>query len=476
MCIAGVYGGQHSGISASTTNVFLESASFNQKDIRRTSMRHNLRTDAALHFEKGTDPHQVLYALNRAAGLIQEICGGKVSGNVMDVNYLDAELRLIDITYAYINNTIGVQMPAQDIDRILTATGFKIIKKEGETLHVQVPTYKLDVTQAADVVEEILRIYGLDNVPVSKQVSFTPVPVTRTRDQWRNLLSNYLVAHGFCEIINNSIVNSSRFADEENQVKLVSYKNAGLDSLRMAMLPSVLDTLAYNQKRRVLSARVFEFGRIYSVHEKTTGTYIENEQLILAVMGDVHEENWLDKSTPADWKLLKPLVEQCLRMSGINKWEIITENDTLHYRHGTQTVAEIAAANKAERTGADLKGMAWYAVLHADLLFPVFEGTKPRYKEPSRFPSIRRDIAMLIDENVMYSQIEQVTKDTGGKYLQHMQVFDVYHGDKIEAGKKSYAVSLEFNNPAQSMQDNDVNKHTDKVKEALIKQLGAHIR
>jgi phenylalanyl-tRNA synthetase beta chain len=319
MCIAGVYGGLHSGVKDTTTNIFLESACFHPKYIRRTSTAHGLRTDAAMHFEKGTDPANTIYALKRAANLIMEICGGKASSGIVDIYPEPVKEKIISLTWEKLNRITGINIPRQTALEILRALSFKLISTTEEVITVSAPSFKTDVTLSEDVIEEILRIYGYDHIEIPAAVrSSLTLGWENKKELLYEELSQLLAANGFREMMNNSISNSNyheTFFSESSDsiVRLLSYSNAGLDSLRTSLLFPALEVVRYNLNRKQSNLKLFEFGKGY---RKINGGYQESSHLILIVSGHLTEESWKEKPAEADIYYVKGIIANVLKKAG----------------------------------------------------------------------------------------------------------------------------------------------------------------
>lgn len=482
MCIAGVLGGIKSGVKENTKNIFLESAFFAPKFISRTSRYHELRTDAAARFEKGTDPNITVYALKRAAILISEICGGKISSEIIDVCPKNIEDKNVAVSFSSINRLIGDNLEVGLMKNILTALGMKILSEKNETAVISVPAYKHDVGREADIAEEVLRIYGLNKIPIPAQlhssVSFTQKP---DKEKIQNNISDYLSSNGFNEIFCNSISKSTYYTSvgTPHAVSLQNPSNVELDILRPTMLYSGLEAVAYNQNRKNTDLKFYEFGKTYQ--NGTKDDFLEKQHLSLFVTGRKKEENWKGENAKVDFYFLKSIVKNVLLKAGIHSFEEENiQNENLptgqKYVRGKQAIVEFGKVQKKILKKMDIKQDVFFADFDWDVILSFVKNQKIKFKEIPKFPSVRRDLALVIDKAVQYAEVEKIAFSTEKKLLKGVNLFDVYEDEKLGANKKSYAVSFHFLDESKTLTDNEVDKIMDKLMTNYEKQIGAVIR
>ncbi|WP_282778722.1 phenylalanine--tRNA ligase subunit beta [Phaeodactylibacter xiamenensis] len=487
MCIAGVFGGIGSGVTENTTDVFLESAHFNAKWVRRTSMGHNLRTDAAKVFEKGSDPNIVVYALKRAALLIKELAGGTLSSDITDLYPNPVKPVEVKVSYAHTNRLIGIDIPKAKIHSILEALEMKILADDGETFTVAVPTNKSDVTREADVIEEILRIYGYNEVPIPEQVK-TGLNIAPQPDPnlLRDKIGDYLAANGFNEMMALSLSRSQYYKEIFEGLadnKLVYINNTStvqLDIMRPDMLFSGLEAILHNQNRQQSRLKLFEFGRTYQHGENKID---EQQHLSLFMTGERHPETWLGvREGDADYYALKAFVENILARFGLQGYQETALRDNslafgLEYHRGPQTLVRFGKVNPKLVKAMDIRGEVFYADFSWDNLMKARKKYKLSYEELNKFPSSRRDLALVIDNSVKFSDIVAIARKVGKKLIKDINLFDVYENEEqLGAGKKSYAVSFTFENPEKTLKDKEVDKVVNKLIADYESKLGATIR
>lgn len=482
MCIAGVFGGADSGVTASTKSIFLESAYFAPTGIRKTGTRLNLRTDAATHFEKGTDPNITVEALKRATLLITEICGGTVSSDIIDLYPNPIEGWRFTVSYERILKLAGFAIEKEIIKQILQHLEIKIEKEEGDELQLLVPAFKADVKREADIVEEIIRILGYNSFTLPKNIksslSFSPkVDAQKTE----NLVADMLSGAGFSEMWTNSVTQSKFEEDEllqKQQVKLLNSQTAELDSLRTSMLYSALEVVAYNQNRKASDLRLFEFGKTY---RKEAGKYIEEKHLQILLMGKSTEDNWLQKGTAYNFYHLKSFVINILNRLGHFHFEkeIIEKNPfifSLLLKNEGVEIARLGNISKQVLAKFDIKNEVFFADLNWDYLLEKTQFTKVAFSELPKFPAVRRDLAMVVNEDLQFEAIEKIAEAESKKLLQEVSLFDVYKGDKMEKGKKSYAVSFVFQHAEKTLTDQEIEKVMSRLMSKYESELGVVIR
>lgn len=493
MCIAGVFGGIKSGISEKTKNVFLESAYFSPASIRKTSKHHGLKTDASFRFERGTDPEITVYALKRAAMLIKEIAGGQISSNVIDNYPAPAEHKKIQLVYASVNRLIGKEIENDIIKNIIISLGMQIMEESGEGLLLSVPSFKVDVTREVDVTEEILRVYGYNNIELPAQLR-TSLSFSEKKDKEKitDIVANYLSSNGFFELLTNSLTKSKY--DElpgsaaNRSVKILNALSQDLDVMRQQLLFSGLEAIEYNKNRKHADIRFYEFGKTYAVTEKG---YREENHLAIYLSGKKFADAWnTDKST-VNFFFLKNFVENILTRTGIDtgtlKKEFLEGNNCwssgLSYYAGETLLVSFGSVSKQVLKTFDLNQEIFYADFNWDHVIKKSPGKAVRYKEVSKFPQVKRDLSMLIDRAVHYSVIETIAFATEKNLLKEIHLFDVYEGDsakggtsKIAEGKKSVALSFILQDDQQTLTEKQIEKSMSRLMDAFEKQANAVIR
>ena len=487
MCIGGVFGGLNSGVTDTTTNIFLEAAHFNAKSIRRTSMRHNLRTDAAKVFEKGSDPNIAVYALKRAAMLIKELGGGTIASEIVDLYPTKIEPKAVEVNYSHVNRLIGVDILKEDIKKILAALEMDIISETDETFTVAVPTNKSDVLREADVIEEILRIYGFNKVPIPTHVN-TAVSISPKPDpnQVKNIAGDLLAANGFNEMMAVSLSESRYYkeylpiVEDSELVYINNTSNVHLDIMRPSMLFSGLEAILHNQNRRQTRLRLFEFGRTYLHTEQGIK---EQNHLSLFLTGQRFSESWLnaDKSQ-VDYYTLKSFVQNLLRRMGLQAYqETALKNEIfsygIRYHRGQQVLVEFGKIAPAVAKKMDIKSNVFYADVNWDAILKTLKKHQIKFEELNKFPSIRRDLALVIENTVNFSDIVTIAKKLGKSLLKEINLFDVYeNAEQLGEHKKSYAVSFIFEDATKTLKDKEVEKVMNKLIQEYESKLGAIIR
>ncbi len=482
MCIAGVYGGLDSGVTAATTTIFLESAYFSATGIRKTSSHLGLRTDAATHFEKGCDPNITVEALKRAAMLLQEVAGGKVASEITDIYPGKIEGAKFAVSFSRMLRLAGFEIDAATVRNILHLLEIKIEKEDGDTWHLQVPAFKSDVTREADIVEEILRIYGYNSFALPKAIrsslSFSAKVDVQKQE---NVVANMLTGSGFSEMWTNSITHSVYEQEEElqkQQIRLLNSQTAELDALRTSLLYSGLEVIAYNQNRKATDLRLYEFGSSY---HRINGEYRQTRHLTLFVTGKTAEHNWLDKGAGYNFYHLKTILLNILKRMGHTGLEFSVEEKSpfafsLVLKNEEAVIAKLGSVSKAVLKKYDIKNEVFFADLNWDYLLDRSQYAKTSFTELPKFPSVRRDLAMIVKDDLAFESIEKIAKAESKKLLQEVSLFDVYKGDKMEQGKKSYAVSFLFQHPDKTLTDEEIEKVMTRLMSKYESELGATIR
>ncbi|MBL7825800.1 MAG: phenylalanine--tRNA ligase subunit beta [Saprospiraceae bacterium] len=489
MCIGGVFGGAESGVSETTTRIFLEAAIFNPKWIRRTMIRHNLRTDSAWVFEKGADMDNTLDGLIRATLLIQQLAGGRITSEFTSICPVAPSPAVIPATYARINQLIGENLGPERIHRILKALNIPVANQTAEGFDAYIPTNKPDVTREADLIEEILRVHGLDNVPIPTQIrSSMEVTQSPTPESVRNLVSEMLVANGFNECMSLSLGNSAHFSGEnaifpmEGLVYIHNSANQGLDCMRPTMVLSALDTLLHNQNRQNADVRLFEFGKVYS-RRSEDGKLLENARLTLTMSGVHDAESWQPSAKKAvDFYSIKAYVQNLLTRLGVLGYQetVLQEKPfqyALKYHRGPQELVVFGALEPGVLKRMDIKNAVFYADFNFENLLKAMGANKIQFQELNKFPTVRRDMALVLDKTVSFGEIRQLATKTAKKMLKEVNLFDVFEDEaKLGNGKKSYAVSFVFEDPEKTLQDKEIDALMSQLTDVFEGKLGANIR
>lgn len=483
MCIAGVFGGQHSGVTNATKNIFLESAWFNPVDIRKTSFRHGLRTDAATRFEKNVDISNTVNVLKRAALLIKELAGGEIASEVVDVYPKPAQQPQVQLKYQFLKKLSGKSYPADAVKKILVGLGFEIIKESADDIVASAPFSKPDIHLPADIVEEIMRIDGLDNVEIPKAITISPsVDTNRSKHIYTEKTANYLVGLGFNEIFTNSITNAAYFDEQElsTAVKLLNNLSADHNIMRPSMLQTGLEAIAHNLNRKNNDLRFFEFGKTYST--PGAGKYNEHEYVCLYITGQVTEDAWKGKGTAADIFYLKGVVARILQLTGISKASFapLTEGgnmvNALQVTINKDVVVRLGQVMPQELKRFDIKQAVFYAEIDFELLLKHISATSIKAKELPRQLPVRRDLAMVVPKSLPFADVESTVKKVKLDKLQSIQLFDIFESEKLGTDKKSLAVSFTFLDEEKTPTDKDIDGMMNKIMNALETTLQAEIR
>ncbi len=482
--IAGLMGGLESGIKDSTTRVFLEVAYFSPDWIRKTSQRHGLKTDASFRFERGTDPNLKLYALQRAALLIREVAGGEIVSAVTDI-YPEPVLDFqFAVTYKNINRLIGKELNQAFIKKTLQLLDIQVSDETADGFRVSVPPYRVDVRREADIVEEILRIYGIDNIELSENLNAGflaqfPEPDANTL---QSKIANLLAAKGFHEILTNSLTKPAYAAQFPSltggeNVEILNFLSEDLAVMRQTLLFSGLEVLAHNLNRRQKDLKVFEFGKTYS---KTDGKYSEKKRLALLLTGDVHTESWLAASQPLTFHDLAAAVQQLLHRMQVKQFDT-AETQAAHfayglsYRVGNREIVSLGMLKPAVAKMLDIKVPVFYADADWDFLLEQYS-PKVVFADIPKFPEVRRDLSLVVDKTLSFKEIKALAERAERKLLKAVNVFDVYEGEKIGADKKSYSVSFTLQDETQTLTDAVIDKTMQRLIQLYEKELGAVIR
>lgn len=482
ICIAGVFGGLHSGVSSATKNIFLESACFDAVTTRKTSFRHGLRTDAASRFEKGTDISSTVNVLKRAAVLIKEICGGEIASEIVDIYPKPKEKTEVSIKYHFIKKLSGKNYHPDAVKNILNSLGFETLKEGIDELRVAVPWHKPDISLPADLVEEIVRIDGLDNIDIPEAITITPsAEENYSKEVYREKVADYLVGQGFHEMMTNSITNASYFSEEEQQqmVKMKNSLSTELNILRNSLLETTLEVVARNLNHKNNSLRLFEFGKAYST--SGSGKYSEAEKLCVVISGNKNENNWKEKSISSDFYCLKGVVDAILKALGITPdsaevLEVPKLSDHIVYKFNNQVIAGAGEVKKSILDKFGIKQPVFFAGLNWASLSELASGQKVTIKELPKYPSVQRDLAMIVSKEMTWEKVEQSVQKTKLGKLQDINLFDIFESEKLGADKKSIAVNFTFLDEEKTLTDKEIDGWMNMIMTTLEKDLQAEIR
>ena len=494
MCIAGVFGGLNSGVKETTTSIFLESAWFDSVYIRKTARRHTLSTDASFRFERGTDPNGTIYALKRAALLIKEVAGGEVSSEIVDVYPTPVEDFKVDVTYSGIKRLIGVDLGKERIKSILNALEIRIEAETETGLSLLVPPYRVDVKREVDVIEEILRIYGYNNIELPSQVnSSLQYSVKPNPTKMRNLIAEMLTAQGFNEIWSNSLTKTSYYENNEvcpigNTVKIFNPLSNDLGSMRQTLLYGGLEAIAHNANRKNPDIRLYEFGNCYffkgsSLKENPLSNYREEEHLALFVSGDKEAANWALPSAKSSFFQLKSYAENVLKRLGFSVANLKADSvvndimsEGISYSINGRKLVEFGTISGKTLKAFDIERPVYFADFSMDTLFVELKNNKVVFAELPKYPEVRRDLALLIDKTVQFNQLRDLAFRSERKLLQSVDLFDVYEGKGVPEGKKSYAISYILRDDEKTLNDKQIEKIMQKLVSSYERELGAQLR
>lgn len=497
MCIAGVFGGLDSGSTEATTDVFIESAYFHPTWVRKTARRHGLNTDASFRFERGIDPNITIYCLKLAALLVKELAGGTISSEIKDVCAAPAQDFVVELAYEKIHSLVGKVIPVETIKSIVSSLEMKIMDETAEGLTLAVPPYRVDVQRDCDVIEDILRIYGYNNVkiPDTLKSSLTTKGDADKSNKLQNLVAEQLVGCGFNEILNNSLTRAAYYDGLESYpsnhlVMLMNPLSADLNSMRQTLLFGGLESIAHNANRKNADLKFFEFGNCYYFDadkknpEKTLAAYSEDYHLGLWVTGKRVSNSWAHADENSSVYELKAYVENILKRLGLDLHNLVVGNLTDDIfatalsvnTKGGKRLATFGVVTKKLLKAFDIDNEVYYADFDWKELMKAIRSVKISYKEISKFPAVKRDLALLLDKNVQFAEIEKIAYETEKKLLKEVELFDVYEGKNLEAGKKSYAVSFLLQDESQTLNDKMIDKIMSKLVKNLEEKLNAKLR
>lgn len=493
MCFAGVFGGKGFGVESETKNIFLESAYFDSVYVRKTSKYHNLKTDASFRFERGADPNITIYALKRAALLIKELAGGQIASDIIDIYPKPIDKWTINLRYSQLDRLIGQKIPRDLVKSILTDLAIEIINETESGLELLIPTYKVDVTREADVIEEVLRVFGYNQIELDNQIhssiSYSDKP---DKDVLTNLVSEFLVAKSYTETMNNSLTRHSYYVDnnvfdENKSVKILNPLSSELNVLRQNLLFGGLETISRNLKHKRRDIKTFEFGNQYLFNnpeaESVDKRYTQETHLAIFLSGNKYQESWSQNSAEANFYDLKSILFQLLQKLGINQKDLrFSEfnNDIYAYALSLSIkkneFAQIGKLNKQLCEKNDIDQDVYYADINWTKLFELVKRYKVNYQEITKYPEVRRDLALLIDTDVSFAMLESTIKNTERGILNGVNLFDVYEGKGIPKGKKSYAISIHLQDANKTLTDKIIEKTMAKILKSLEREYNVELR
>lgn len=497
MCLAGVFGGFKSGVTETTTDIFLECAYFNPTWIRKTARRHGLSTDSSFRFERGCDPNDSIYVLKRAASLILELAGGKVVGDIQDIYPQKIERPVVELSLSKVNSLIGKAIPSQTVKSILSSLEIEILKEEANILSIAIPTYRVDVLREADVIEDILRIYGYNNVEIGDSLKSNLSYQTSTDKSYdlQNLISEQLTGCGFNEIMCNSLTKESYYADnkiyaDSNCVRLLNPLSTDLSVMRQTLLYGGLESIAYNRNRKNQDIRFYEFGNCYYYDaEKKSETddlsqYSEAFHLGLWLSGNTITNSWTSPNEKSSVYQLKAYVENILLRLGITEGkykytqfsdDIFSSAINIEAKTGRKLGAFGIVNNKLLKS-MDISTDVYFAELDWNALMKEIKKHEITYSEISKYPAVKRDLALLLDNNVLFADVESIAYKAERKFLKQVSLFDVYEGKNLPEGKKSYAVNFVLQDDDKTLNDKQIDNIMKKIQTLLEKELNAQLR
>jgi len=496
MCIAGVFGGLGSGVTEKTTDLFLESAYFHPTWVRKTARRHGLSTDSSFRFERGADPNNTVYVLKRAALLVKELAGGVITGEIRDIYPTPVERAEVILPYKKVDSLIGKEIPKETIRCILRSLEIEIEKESDHELTLRIPTYRVDVTRDVDVIEDILRIYGYNNIEISDSLkaNLSYQTATDRKNKLQTLISEQLSANGFGEIMNNSLTKKTYYEQLESFpaahcVTLINPLSNDLSVMRQTLLFGGLESIAYNRNRKQADLRFYEFGNCYffdndkKQEERILAEYAEENHIGLWICGKRTHKNWATTEEQSSVFELKAHVENMLKRLGISKNQVRFEpqqNDIFatgmsirtHKRH----LGNFGIVSSKICKMFDIDTEVFFAELNWDMLMCETEKLSVRFSEISKYPAVRRDLALLIDKNIAFAQIKQIATKSEKKLLKQVSLFDVYEGKNLPEGKKSYAVNFLLQDEEKTLNDKQIDTVMQKIQHNLERELGAELR
>ena len=484
LCIAGVFGGENSGVTQSTSSIFLESAYFNPISIRKTAKRHALNTDASFRFERGIDPNITKYALKRAALLITEIAGGKITSDLIDEYPNKIEDSQVFLSFDKTNKLIGQEIPKETIKSILSALEIKVNNITETGLGLTIPAYRNDVQREVDVIEEILRVYGYNNIGITNKLNASISNTSKFENhKIENIVANQLVGQGFYEIMTNSLTTDkynsiSEQLDPDNNVKILNPLSTDLSIMRQSLIFSGLETLAFNINRQQSDLKLFEFGKTYHDFDDQKEEF---NHLSILITGNKTEKRWNSKKTEVGYFYLKGLVTGIFDRLGIKKFkslplsnDIFSEGQQLSV--GKHSLVEFGSLKTNALNTFGISQNVFCANFNWNNLLKVINQNTIKFKDISKYPEVKRDLSLLIDEDITFEKLYKLAKQSENNYLKDINLFDVYRGDKLENGKKSYSISFTLQDNKQTLKDSQIDKIMSKIQKRFESELGAELR
>ncbi|WP_294277862.1 phenylalanine--tRNA ligase subunit beta [uncultured Chryseobacterium sp.] len=474
MCIAGVFGGAYSGVSAETVNIFLESAYFNPVAVRKAAKAHGLNTDASFRFERGVDPNITRTAITHAIKLIQELAEGKLTGELLEQYPKKIEDSYVILRFSKIEQILGTKIHREKVKEILKALDIQVLNEIQNGFEVSVPAYRADVTREIDVIEEILRIYGYNKIDAPQKISFTPVKLNaKDQDELENNWARSLQALGFNEVMNNSLTSVK---DETDAVKLLNPLSGDLAFMRKSLLEGLLQNAVYNINRKNADIKFFEFGKIYHKKEK----YLERKQLAMLVTGREVAENWLQPKSAVSFYNLKAYVKVLLEKLQADYTETALSDerfsDALSYEVKGKTLVRIGKVSPALLKEYDIDQDCFYAEIELEYAQELRSGNELKFMDIPKFNTIRRDLALLIDKNISYQDLYRTAKNNKSRFIKNINLFDVYEGKNLPEGKKSYAMSFELLNEEKTLEEKEISAVMDSLIKSFQKEFNAELR
>ncbi|WP_282055046.1 phenylalanine--tRNA ligase subunit beta [Maribacter luteus] len=484
MCIAGVFGGINTGVTENTKSIFLESAYFDPVSIRKTAKRHGLNTDASFRFERGIDIENVEYSLKRAALLIKEIAGGDITSDIVDLYPHKKDDYQVFLTFDKIDHLIGQKIPRDTIKSILASLEIKVKNVTESGMGLVIPSYRVDVQREVDVIEEILRVYGYNNIAFGDKLNASIAPISKYEDyNLQVIIGDLLASRGFYEIMTNSLTSPDyidliKELNKDDSVSMLNPLSADLSALRQSMLLNGLETISYNINRKNRNLRFFEFGKTY---HKYADRYVENKHLSLMVTGNRNETGWASPAKPTDFFFFKSVVKNILNRLGIPERTQTPAESSLFSEGLTLTakkkkIVDFGVINKTLIKNFDIKQEVFYADFNWDNIIELVPKSEIKFMPIPKYPEVKRDFALLINENVAFKQIHDIAFQTERKLLKKVNLFDVYTGDKLPEGKKSYAVSFTLLDENKTLTDKQIDKIMSKLQQKYETELGAELR
>ncbi len=474
MCIAGVFGGLHSGVSAETKNIFLESAYFNPIAVRKAAKFHGLNTDASFRFERGVDPNITRTAVTHAIKMIEDLAEGKLTGELLEEYPKKIEDHYIILRFSKIEQILGTKIHREKVKEILKALEIQVLNEIQNGFEISVPAYRADVTREIDVIEEILRIYGYNKIDAPQKISFTPVKLSANdQDELENSWARTLQSLGFNEVMNNSLTSVK---DETDAVKLLNPLSGDLAFMRKSLLEGLLQNAVYNINRKNQDIKFFEFGKIYHKKEK----YEERKQLAILVSGRNVAENWLQPKSATDFYNLKSFVKVLLERLAINYQEVALADDrfsdAIAYEADGKTLVRIGKVAPQLMKDADIDQNCFYAEIELELAQKLRAANQLKFYDIPKFNKIRRDLALLIDKNITYQELYQSARKNKSPFIKNINLFDVYEGKNLPEGKKSYAMSFELLNEEKTLEEKEITQVMDSLIKTFKKEFNAELR